>query len=295
MVCEGCASGEFSCVPGCRQNSQCRLNLICTGPVVCNSCPCPPGWCESDPCLDLDNDGYVQSCDPKVVCPGKKLCDCNDFNGNVNPGRAEVCNNGLDDNCDGVYEWADPVCGNCPSGQNKCTNTWSCGAPGALTCNNGCCSSCPALVPPQCAAGKCAGPGGINPATGCPNAPTCVDCGACPKNVALVCGANGATFNNACEAQVAAVEVLHDGACVAGENISCNFQPVGSREPCGPNGTMYCRDACPQCAGNQQRCTQVGACARDEDCPAGNASLRCPDGGVAPERCVNHACAADCH
>ena len=71
MVCEGCASGEFSCVPGCRTNSQCRLNFVCAGPVACKTCPCPPGWCEPDPCLDLDNDGYVQSCDPKVVCPGK--------------------------------------------------------------------------------------------------------------------------------------------------------------------------------------------------------------------------------
>lgn len=294
MVCEGCASGEFSCVPGCRTDGQCRLNYVCVGPVACKTCPCPPGWCEPDPCLDLDNDGYVQSCDPSVVCPGKKLCDCNDFNGNVNPGRTEICNNGLDDNCDGKYEWEDPACGNCAGGRQKCNDTWSCAAPGILTCSAGCCISCPSLVPPNCAAGKCPAPGGTNPDTGCANSPVCVDCGVCPANVALVCGNNGSTYNNACLAQAANVEVLHDGACVSGENRSCNFAPVGSRDGCGPRGDLYCRDACPLCEAKDQRCTKVGVCVWDGDCPAGNTSLTCPDAGVALERCANHACVADC-
>ena len=122
----------------------------------------------------------------------------------------------------------------------------------------------------------------------------CVDCGACPSTVALVCGSNGSTYNNACEAQVANTPVLHAGACVSGENISCNFAPVGAREPCGVEGKMYCRDNCPLCAVNDGRCTMVGACLRDSDCPAGNASLTCADGGVAQERCVKSVCTADC-
>jgi hypothetical protein len=295
MVCEGCSSGAFSCVPGCRSDSQCKPNHLCLGPVACASCPCPPGWCEVDPCLDLDNDGYVLSCDKNVVCGTKKLCDCNDQNPNVNPGRTEVCSNGLDDNCDGVPEWNDPACGYCPGGQNKCTSTFACKAIGSLTCSNGCCTECPSLAPPQCPTGKCLASGGLNPATGCNNAPFCVDCGVCPENVAPVCGVNGATYNNACNAQVANVLVLHDGACLSGENLSCNFFPVGSTAGCGTKGDMYCRDACPQCGGlGQNRCTKLGVCAWDGDCPAGKASLHCPDGGVALERCVDHACVADC-
>ena len=126
MVCEGCGSGEFSCVPGCRADGQCKAHQLCLGPVACATCPCPPGWCEPDPCLDLDNDGYVQSCDKNVVCAGKQLCDCNDFNANVNPGRTEVCSNGIDDNCDGKYEWNDPACGYCPGGHGKCSTNFSC-------------------------------------------------------------------------------------------------------------------------------------------------------------------------
>ncbi len=296
MVCEGCGSGEFSCVPGCRTDAQCKTNQLCLGPVACKTCPCPSGWCEPDPCLDLDNDGYVQSCDQKVVCAGKQLCDCNDFNANVNPGRTEVCNNGLDDNCDGKFEWDDPACGYCPGGQGKCTTNFSCNALGTLYCaSDTCCTQCPALLPAQCPTGKCAANGGINPATGCNNAPFCVDCGVCPTNVAAVCGVNGATYSNTCFAQVANVLVLHDGACLGGENLSCNFFPVGSKEGCGNKGDLYCRDACPQCGGmGQHRCTRVGVCAWDGDCPAGNAALTCADGGVAPERCVDHACVADC-
>lgn len=296
MVCEGCSSGEFSCVPGCRTDAQCKTNFLCLGPVACKTCPCPPGWCEPDPCLDFDNDGYAQSCDKNAVCAGKKLCDCNDRNAAVNPGKAEVCNNGVDDNCDGKYEWEDPVCGNCPGGQNKCTTTFSCNSIGSLFCSNGCCTQCPTLAPPLCPTGKCLESGGVNPATGCSNGGVCVNCGNCPENYSPVCGVNGATFANDCHAQLANVAILHSGACLKGENVSCQNFPIGSTLGCGTKGDLYCREACPQCGGmGQSRCTKLGACAWDGDCPAGQASLTCTDGGVALERCVNHLCVADCN
>ncbi|GEM_PF-1699071 len=296
MVCESCPNGATSCVPGCRTTDQCKAGQLCKGGVVCSKCPCPPGWCEPDPCLDLDNDGYVQSCKATDVCPGKQLCDCDDLKPNVHPGQAEVCSNGIDDNCDGKYEWQDPACVKCPGGQSQCANVFACNNLGSLTCdsNSGCCSACPASAPPVCSANKCLSGGGINPQTGCRAGAVCVDCNACPKNLAPVCGVNGATYDNDCNAQLANVLVLHDGACLSGEGMQCDLSPVGSTLGCGTTGTLYCRDACPQCGARQNRCTKLGVCAWDGDCPAAQASKTCADGGVAFERCVNHACVADC-
>ncbi|MEW5847489.1 MAG: putative metal-binding motif-containing protein [Myxococcota bacterium] len=58
----------------------------------------------NDVCLnpDVDGDGY-RSAD----CGGT---DCNDGNGAINPGATEVCDDGLDNDCDGLTDGADPDC-----------------------------------------------------------------------------------------------------------------------------------------------------------------------------------------
>src|SRR4029079_12367023 len=66
---------------------------------------------QSDPncvtCPDADGDGFAAS-----RCGGP---DCNDANANINPGHAEVCNNGIDDNCDGIHpEILECDWGECP-------------------------------------------------------------------------------------------------------------------------------------------------------------------------------------
>jgi subtilisin family serine protease len=61
--------------------------------------------------VDADGDGYGtgvpvsgQACTPGngyAIVGG----DCNDNNTNVNPGRTEICGNGIDDNCDGLTDF----------------------------------------------------------------------------------------------------------------------------------------------------------------------------------------------
>jgi len=93
------------------------------GPEVCNgmddNCdglvdPEGSGGCETY-YADADGDGFGNGAQSKCLCgPSKpyqatKAGDCNDGNGAIHPGAAEVCN-GLDDNCDGA---TDPP-GTCP-------------------------------------------------------------------------------------------------------------------------------------------------------------------------------------
>ncbi len=104
--------------------------------------------------------------------------------------------------------------------------------------------------------------------------PTCGACCTCPNVYAPVCGVTYATYGNLCEAQCAGVAVLHDGACQVGEGLDCPFVGV---PPCA-NG-QYCRDPCPFCASvHPLRCTQIGACAFDYDCPAGLPQPPCSNG-----------------
>ncbi len=55
-------------------------------------------------CTDNDGDGYFaegNDCGP---------IDCNDNNPNINPGMSEICDNQIDDDCDGDIDTADPDC-----------------------------------------------------------------------------------------------------------------------------------------------------------------------------------------
>lgn len=65
---------------------------------------------------DGDNDGYLE------------CTDCNDNNPNINPGVGEVCDNGVDDNCNGIIDGADLSC-NCIAKGGEChqgTNQYPC-------------------------------------------------------------------------------------------------------------------------------------------------------------------------
>ena len=84
-------------------------------------------------CTDVDNDGFC-------VEDG----DCDDADPAINPGVPEVCNDGVDNDCDGLLDDADPACqtsscdlllvaGSCGS-DGECCSQKCRGRPGAKTC-----------------------------------------------------------------------------------------------------------------------------------------------------------------
>lgn len=70
-----------------------------------NACPAPP----TPTCVDADMDGY-NAATPGLDCG---VIDCNDNNPAINPGAAERCSDGVDNNCDGLTDGQDT--GACPA------------------------------------------------------------------------------------------------------------------------------------------------------------------------------------
>jgi len=64
-----------------------------------------PEICNPQACTDADGDGYFaeSGCGTSV--------DCDDNDPNVNPGAIEICDDGIDNDCDGMIDCADKQCG----------------------------------------------------------------------------------------------------------------------------------------------------------------------------------------
>jgi cysteine-rich repeat protein len=63
--------------------------------------------CKAGPepeCTDNDGDGY------SIEGEGCGPIDCDDTNSNIHPNATEICNNQIDDDCDGLIDGADPYC-----------------------------------------------------------------------------------------------------------------------------------------------------------------------------------------
>lgn len=279
MLCEGCGDGFWSCVPGCRTDAQCGANMVCSHDIQCLSCPCPSGYCDLDPCRDLDGDGYAAKL--TGTCPGKQVGDCNDAVPTTHPNGHERCANGQDDDCDGRTDARDDECrATCDPGFGFCSTPLSCG--NQRYCERGCCQACLPAVDPVCEPTLCLLPGGLD-GNGCEAPGVCGACQACSPHYEPVCGKNFATYDNACLAQAAATRVLHTGECARGEGLTC--EGVGD---CSYN--QFCRDF----GDAGLRCARAGTCTVDADCAAVTSVVSCGDAGVAPWVCRAERCNAAC-
>lgn len=95
----GTISGCGTVGKGCKTNDDCGAGQYCRSDGKCNpgcrlSVECPLGQgCRGNQCIavtgDRDEDGFFEP------------IDCNDNDSLVNPGANEICDNKIDDNCDG--------------------------------------------------------------------------------------------------------------------------------------------------------------------------------------------------
>ncbi|MSQ82710.1 MAG: hypothetical protein EXR77_07305, partial [Myxococcales bacterium] len=120
-----CAAPEI-CDNGTDDNDNnlvdCKDLASCCGHVACAEiCDGLDNNCDGsvDEGCDDDGDGY---CDKDLTIEGSPaICpkggnDCNDLAGTVNPGAVEICNNGKDDNCNGLNNENDA---------SGCLNYWT--------------------------------------------------------------------------------------------------------------------------------------------------------------------------
>ena len=266
----------------CAQNDHCYCYLCPTGKIwngsECvseNACDSDDDCDEDESCIsntcliDVDGDGYS----PDDTDEDNR--DCNDTNPVVNPGVPENCTNGVDDDCDGLIDSADPYC--------------------SMTCGDGILE-----------AGEECEDGNKDSGDGCSE--TCTD-----EDEQVECGNNiiefpeecddGNTNNNDYCSSTCLIEYCGDATCQSNEDaVNCagDCQPDCGNDICEPptENSSNCAQDCPASCGNNvcESTESMNDCPSDciipvcdnAACEPGENALNC-DSDCNPE-CGNYIC-----
>ncbi|PLX86084.1 MAG: hypothetical protein C0618_09670 [Desulfuromonas sp.] len=136
---------------GFRSNVDCNDSDAAINPDATEICDGVDNNCDDvidegcgDPtCTDNDGDGYGSPADASCTYAQE---DCDDVLSSVNPGAAEVCDNGIDDNCDGQI---DEGCSTCTPVAENCSDGTDNDCDGATDCADSDCSGDPACSSPH--------------------------------------------------------------------------------------------------------------------------------------------------
>lgn len=92
-----CNDGDALVHPGAAESCSNGVDDDCDGAM-----DAADSECGAASCVDADGDGYGAFGDSSCLVPN--VIDCDDSNSQVNPGRREKRNNGIDDDCDGLVD-----------------------------------------------------------------------------------------------------------------------------------------------------------------------------------------------
>jgi hypothetical protein len=237
----------------------CRFDFDCDDHDLCTTDRCLGGFCLFEP-RDQDADGFISA-----ACGGD---DCNDLNPNVWPGRAEICADGADNDCNGVADCLDPACerdANCvctpaPDGE-QCGNGLDDDCDGAVDCNDADCVGTPACECTFDEVGRCGD--GID--NDCDGAADCADPD-CIDNRLCACRATPESCDSGEDEDCDLLVDCADPDCRG--TWACVCQPPGLPESCGDGVDNDC-DALIDCA--DPDCVAAAEC-------SGCTRERCQDG-----------------
>jgi hypothetical protein len=101
-----CNAADRAINPGAAEACNDSKDNDCDGKADCTDMDCAndPACAPAPVCTDSDGDSYYKEagCGTSV--------DCNDSDGAINPGATELCNDGIDNDCDGMIDCADGEC-----------------------------------------------------------------------------------------------------------------------------------------------------------------------------------------
>ncbi len=102
-----CNDADSSIHPGAVEICDDGIDNDCDGNVDCSDSDCADS--PACHCTDADNDGYYAQSGCGTAA------DCNDADSSIHPGAVEICDDGIDNDCDGNVDCSDSDCADSPA------------------------------------------------------------------------------------------------------------------------------------------------------------------------------------
>ncbi len=222
-----CSDGLSCTVDSCDPTNEAAPCVHTPNHAACDdSDDCTDDVCDTtDGCVytvdkDSDNDYYLDKlCAAAHDCPN--CTDCNDDDPDVHPGQDEICEDTVDNNCDGLTDLEDVICqpcaGTCPTGMSCCGSQCI-----DTQYDNNNCGGCNAYCSTACFKGECL------PAGKCATALRNLITGNVEYNNRDTCGAGDHFDPTGCDVDGGGEDHIYAIKAIDGNQMQMTMYPDGS-------------------------------------------------------------------